>query len=91
MDAAIALFQGKSYQAYSLPTHIYEHVPPKNGGLLPEDLDKNDKEAMKKAIRKAICHYHTDMSGNKREGMEWLILCEEITKKLNNFYEYHKG
>jgi hypothetical protein len=49
MDAAIALFQGKSYQAYSLLTHIYEHVPPKNGGLLSEDLDKNDKEAMKKA------------------------------------------
>eukprot|EP00596_Hydrurales_sp_CCMP1899_P001986 CAMPEP_0119054278 /NCGR_PEP_ID=MMETSP1177-20130426/74965_1 /TAXON_ID=2985 /ORGANISM="Ochromonas sp, Strain CCMP1899" /LENGTH=511 /DNA_ID=CAMNT_0007034469 /DNA_START=1048 /DNA_END=2583 /DNA_ORIENTATION=- len=91
MDAAIALFQGKSYQAYSLLTHIYEHVPPKNGELLSENLDKNDKEAMKKAIKKAICHYHTDMSSNKREGMEWLILCEEITKKLNNFYEYHKA
>jgi hypothetical protein len=33
-------------------------------------------------------HYHPDVNG--QHGEEWQVLCEEISKILNNKYEYNK-
>lgn len=79
--------ESKQYQSHLLLLHIYGVNPPKKGSLI-DNLDRDDKEQMKKAVLKAVTHYHPDK--NKEHGMEWLILCEEITKLLNGFYEHYK-
>ena len=71
--------------------HLYAKVPPKkSGAVLAEPLDRDNKEEMKKAFLKAVTHYHPDKKCNKESGIEWLVLCEEITKRLNEYYEVVK-
>lgn len=104
MDAATAKFEGKLYKGYALLVHLYEVLPPKlpppkKPKATPEvdidfkeamkNLDRDSKEAMKKALLKAVTHYHPDK--NRKAGVEWLVLCEEITKRLNEYYEYTKN
>mmetsp|Transcript_10343 Transcript_10343/g.15533 ORF Transcript_10343/g.15533 Transcript_10343/m.15533 type:complete len:314 (-) Transcript_10343:1689-2630(-) len=90
IDAAIGKCQGKLYKAHALLVHIYETLPPKKGSITTP-LDKNSKEDMKKALLKAVTHYHPDKHYNKEAGVEWLVLCEEITKRLNEYYEHTKN
>ena len=85
-------FESIAYKAYALLGHLQKNIPSDPPTeIAPDALDKNDRKAMKKAIMKAITVYHTDKAGNKRKGMEWQVLCEEITKQLNGFYENFKG
>jgi len=46
---------------------------------------------MRQAMRKAATQYHPDKLFNKTEGIEWLVLCEEITKRINEYYEFLKN
>ena len=70
--------------------HLYAKVPPKNGAVLEPSLSRDSKEQMKKAFLKAVTHYHPDKKCNKESGIEWRVLCEEITKRLNEYYEVVK-
>ena len=91
IDAAIATCQSKMYKGHALMVHIYAKVPPKkSGAVLADPLDRDNKEEMKKAFLKAVTHYHPDKKCNKESGIEWLVLCEEITKRLNEYYEVVK-
>lgn len=74
--------------ATDLLKFVYERFPPKN----PEHvLAAGYKENMKKALCKAIQHYHPDRINVKDHGIKWKVLCEEITKRLTNKYECWKG
>lgn len=92
INAAMNKFKGKMYRSHALLTHVYEKHPPKKGeGQNMKEVDKDDKDALKKALLKATCSYHPDKQYNKSEGIEWRILCEEITKEINNLYDFMKG
>ena len=102
--AAMTPFDSKAYRAHAVILFLYKNEPPKEkntgtGVGVPSSsstaenlvLDRDDKDAMKKAIRNAVASYHPDKQVNKESGIEWHVLCEEITKHLNNLYEYFKG
>ena len=90
IDAAIATCESKQFKGHALMVHLYAKVPPKNGAVLEPSLSRDSKEQMKKAFLKAVTHYHPDKKCNKESGIEWRVLCEEITKRLNEFYEVVK-
>lgn len=90
MKASYDSITGKAYKCHAFLIYIYEKHPPKTGKAL-DSLDKNDDKALKKAALLAIREYHTDKAHNKKDGMDWYILCEEIVKTLNNFYDYFKA
>ena len=67
--------------------HVYEKHPSKsNKQRSVNDVDKNDREAVMKALRDCVTDYHVDRKFNKLAGIEWIVLCEEITKELNQLY-----
>mmetsp|Transcript_40396 Transcript_40396/g.46301 ORF Transcript_40396/g.46301 Transcript_40396/m.46301 type:complete len:363 (-) Transcript_40396:257-1345(-) len=66
--------------------HIYAKHPPKGSKRLePEDF-KGDKKSLMKVIR----YYHPDKNNEKGQAKKWSVLCDEITKYLNIFYEEFK-
>lgn len=65
--------------------HIYATYPPKNSNC-SLDLSQN----LKKALLKAILHYHPDKQDRKIHGEKWAVLCEEIVKLLTPRYELYK-
>ena len=67
--------------------HIYQNHPNPDPKKHPGDMLK-EKKLTKEMLRKAISHYHPDV--NTQHGEEWKVLCEEISKILNNKYEYFK-
>jgi hypothetical protein len=93
MEAAVSSFEGRNYSAYALLVHLYAKHPPKceNFSFEANSLDRDVSEDVKKAVLKATTYYHPDRKSNKTAGIEWLILCEEITKTLNNVYCRWKG
>jgi DnaJ-domain-containing protein 1 len=91
IEASMNAFQGKCYKLFSLLCHLYKDHPPKNGNPLDQSINRDDKDALKKACLKAVVDYHPDKPFNKREGLEWYILCEEIVKHLNAFYDFLKS
>jgi hypothetical protein len=91
IQAAMSEFEGKRYRVVALLAHIYEKHPPKNNLTGLETLDTDDDGQVKKAALKAILHYHPDKIHNKNCGIKWLVLCEEITKVINELYEYFKN
>lgn len=67
--------------------YVYNTYPPKNETLkLMEDAEEN----IKKALQKAVIHYHPDKSEPEKNGMKWKIMSEEITKYLTSRYEVLK-
>jgi hypothetical protein len=64
--------------------YVYKKHPPKVPSYTKgEELDKTGTS--KKRLMKAILFYHPDKQ--VLFGMEWKVLCEEITKYLNFNYE----
>lgn len=90
MRACMDKSTGKSYKFCDFVKYVYENHPPANGKCLSSTLDKDDDASLKKICLKAITDYHPDKKHNKDKGMEWYILCEEILKEFNAFYEYFK-
>ncbi len=72
-----------------LLTHIYKEHPPKKVDAKLDKFEKNDCDEGNKLALKAVAHYHPD--ANKENGDEWKILCEEISKRINNVYESMKN
>lgn len=67
--------------------YVYNTYPPKNETFkLMEDAEEN----IKKALQKAVIHYHPDKSEPEKNGMKWKIMSEEITKYLTSRYEVLK-
>ncbi|XP_061186920.1 uncharacterized protein LOC133195052 [Saccostrea echinata] len=62
--------------------YIYEKYP--TGNTMKEE---ENSASMKKALLKAILHYHPDKVNTEEKGLKWKILTEEITKYLNARYE----
>ncbi|KAK9917678.1 hypothetical protein WJX75_007068 [Coccomyxa subellipsoidea] len=69
--------------AHKLVDLIYREHPPKK-----EKAVKPDGENMKKGLQTAILHYHPDKNSEAIFGRRWCYLCEEITKLLNDKYQY---
>nr|XP_034304055.1 uncharacterized protein LOC105344738 [Crassostrea gigas] len=66
---------------------VYNRYPPKNETFkLMEDAEEN----IKRALQKAVIHYHPDKSEPEKNGMKWKIMSEEITKYLTSRYEVLK-
>jgi hypothetical protein len=96
LDKEWKKFESRNYSAHALLVYIYHKHPPKQ--LLPEAvkqlmdaLARENDHKMQKAILKGIQNYHTDRACNKQHGMDWYVLCEEITKRLNTAYARYKG
>jgi hypothetical protein len=67
--------------------HIYKEHPLKNAEQkLLEPIEGNEK----KRLTKALLHYHTDKQNKDELGEKWYVLCEEITKYLNVFFNKFK-
>jgi len=92
LKAAIAKSGAKRPQALNLLKHIYSSHPPKveGGAELKTGLDYENNSEMKKALLKAAVHYHPDKPINKSSGMEWYVMCEEITKLVNEYHGHYK-
>ena len=81
----------KRIQALNLLKHIYVAHPPKGESItLKVDLDYENNADMKRALLKAATHYHPDKPKNKSAGIEWYVMCEELTKQINEYYGYYK-
>lgn len=78
------------HRAFYLITHLYEHHPPKLHADLQAGLNRDNDVGMKKAVMKALLAYHPDKMHNRDAGLKWRILCEEITKELNNLHGIYK-
>jgi hypothetical protein len=92
LETSVKSFEGRDYSAHAILTHIHAKHPPKAEKCTFDSakLDKDVTEDVKKAVLKALTYYHPDRTYNKSAGIEWLILCEEITKVLNNAYNRYK-
>lgn len=93
IEAAMAKSESKRKQALFLLKHIYEQYPPKMEAFSPPkaDLAFDNNSDMKRALIKAVSHYHSDKPCNKNNGIEWYVLCEEITKLLNKYHDVFKS
>jgi hypothetical protein len=91
MTAAIEKNESQRFRVRNLLQHIYEVHPPKNGEAHPAELDIDSNGQVKKALLRAVTHYHTDKRFNNAHGLEWRVLCEEICKEINVLYTYFKG
>lgn len=92
INAELDKHDSKRFKAFALLKYVYEKHPPKcENANLPSNLDRDNNKAMQKAMLKAVTHYHTDRGFNKEAGIEWFVLCEEITKHLNELHGYFKG
>lgn len=68
--------------------YVYKTHPPKGS---THNLDEVElKKNTKKALLKAIQHYHPDKQDRKEYGEKWAVLCEEICKLLTPRYECYK-
>ena len=84
IQAAMNSFGGRYYSAHALLLHIYhKHPPKKEDYVFDVNLSRDDCEAVLKALKTAVTHYHPDKTFNKSAGFEWEVLSEEITKYLN--------
>uniref|UniRef100_A0A7S3GCR3 J domain-containing protein n=1 Tax=Palpitomonas bilix TaxID=652834 RepID=A0A7S3GCR3_9EUKA len=61
--------------------YIVSKFPPRNGKEVPTGSEMETKKKFLKAFK--AYHPDTNKKGNKEE-TKWHVLCEEITKKLNN-------
>lgn len=69
---------------------VYKTFPPKNKQhklVLPKQFDH---VKVKKALQKAVVHYHPDSVDVETHGKKWKVLSEEITKLLTSKYENMK-
>jgi len=92
IETAVKSFKGRDYSAHAILIHIHAKHPPKseNCEFDGTKLDKDVSDDVQKAVLKAVTYYHPDRKYNKSAGIEWLVLCEEITKVLNNAYSRYK-
>ena len=82
IDATIATCSNKQFKGHTLLVCLYAKVPPKKkGAVLARSLNRDCNEEMKKAVSKALKDYHPDKEYNKENGIEWFVLCKEITKR----------
>jgi hypothetical protein len=80
----------RSKEALDLMDFVYARFPPnKENFTKPVPTDKEDFSCVKKALQKAVTHYHPDRQ--MKYGMKWKVLCEEICKELTKLYEHFKG
>eukprot|EP00243_Klebsormidium_subtile_P002359 TRINITY_DN14649_c0_g1_i1.p1 TRINITY_DN14649_c0_g1~~TRINITY_DN14649_c0_g1_i1.p1 ORF type:complete len:454 (+),score=119.84 TRINITY_DN14649_c0_g1_i1:200-1561(+) len=88
-DELTALQRAVAGSAEAFLKHLYEKHPPKNPDHKLGPLNK-DPDVTKKALLRAISHYHTDKNLAAKHGKKWEVLCGEITRFLNSKYTYYK-
>lgn len=98
--AELDRYVNKVYEKNTLKLleHIYEKYPPKVEAFTrdPDKVLKAIKDATADTIKRvivhyALVHYHPDKNREQDHGIEWYILCSEITKHLNGKYKKVKG
>mmetsp|Transcript_16496 Transcript_16496/g.32843 ORF Transcript_16496/g.32843 Transcript_16496/m.32843 type:complete len:493 (+) Transcript_16496:199-1677(+) len=94
LDKAIdpAGVASKVAKAFNLAKHICENLQGKNETSMAkfttavEDLPAQSSDDFNKMLRKALLKaamvYHPDK--NDDHGLEWKVLCEEVSKRINN-------
>lgn len=76
--------------AESFLKHIYEKHPPKNPDHKLGPLSK-DPDVTKKALLRAISHYHTDKNLAAKHGKKWEVLCGVSELNTNRSRKARKG
>ncbi|XP_071949479.1 uncharacterized protein [Antedon mediterranea] len=78
---------------YECMKYIYDNHPPKikKHKLPKQDPSKMEQSQIKKLLQKAIVHYHPDRNSKEKHGIEWYVLCEEISKVFTDKYNRMKG
>jgi hypothetical protein len=64
-----------SSSAENLLKHVYTKHPPKNPSHTMGLLSPGDPGLTRKALLRAISHYHTDKNRVAEHGMKWHVLC----------------
>lgn len=93
LQKSMAACESKAYKVHALLVYLRTTHPPKSRDAPKEPLayDRDDNKVTSRQLKKAIVEYHPDKQHNKDAGVDWTVLCEEITKQLNAFYEHFKG
>ncbi|EKX51869.1 hypothetical protein GUITHDRAFT_92528 [Guillardia theta CCMP2712] len=74
--------------AQALLQHVFKYHPPRNN---PNEIPSDFSDAMmRKTLLKTIRIYHQDKNSIELYGLEWHLLCREITKQLNSKFELYK-
>lgn len=93
IKACLAKFESKQYKAHGLLVFLRDTHPPKGKDATKDklEIDRDDKKVVTKLLKQSVITYHPDKQHNKDAGIEWLVLCEEISKILNELYGHFKG
>ncbi|EFX81588.1 hypothetical protein DAPPUDRAFT_102049 [Daphnia pulex] len=74
------LKQASEISAQELFNLIYEKHPPKRGNKSTEPL-------MRSRFKAALLHYHPDKQDLEEDGLNWIVMSEEITVLLTHHFE----
>ena len=90
--AAMEAFESKAYKAHALLKFLHANERPPGAVATDEpfQLNRDDKEEMKKGIRAGVAIYCQVKMSNKTHGVDWQVLCGEIMKHLNGCSEVYK-
>ena len=86
----IALATAGRGTAQVLLKHVYRRHPPRREGAGSEAPTDFGEAVMRKNLLRAIQAYHEDKNLAATHGLEWHILCREITKQLNGKLEAYR-
>ena len=72
---------------------LFENFPPnhKENAKKPEVKDPNNPGEKRRAYFILSSHYHPDKVDANKFGMKYKVLCEEISKRINQKYGAMKG
>mmetsp|Transcript_1478 Transcript_1478/g.3811 ORF Transcript_1478/g.3811 Transcript_1478/m.3811 type:complete len:465 (+) Transcript_1478:391-1785(+) len=59
---------------------VYSEYPPQNG------KQRYTAGTLKKAVQRAMAHYHPDKQDAATNGDDWVAICDEISKELTRHY-----
>jgi hypothetical protein len=90
--------ESRNYSVTDLCDYLFEKHPPRHNKdyqqkkpSFKDDTSAANKKANKKSLQKLVTLYHPDRINKESHGMEYFVLCEEITKILNGLYTIEKG
>ena len=77
----------KGYKRYCFRTYPPKNPDHKLEGVDDEKASTIEHDKRKKTLQKSVIHYHPDKCDVEKNGKEWKVLSEEITKMCTRRYE----
>ena len=83
------LLEAKGQGSTHFLKFVYATHAPKNSDHKLDETLLPDK--LRNVLKTALLHYHPDKNRKEQHGIEWHVLCEEISKVLTNFFNISKS